>query len=83
MKNSSKDKSHTPNSNSHNNSVVIDTNINYTKQDLLNQDNDSFINYMREKMKMYEENINSCYVNIKEIINLLEEEYPMIDITSK
>jgi hypothetical protein len=50
--------------------------------DMMTEDMDSFLQYMKDKLKMYGENVNTCYINIKEVIVLLEEEYPKIDISS-
>ena len=47
-----------------------------------NGDLEYFIKYISEKISSYEENINSSYINIKNIINKLEEEFPQIDVNS-
>lgn len=58
------------------------SNKSYKSNEMLNQDIESFIKYTNEKILHYEEDINGFYINIKSVLNSLEEEYPMIDITS-
>lgn len=47
-----------------------------------NNDVESFLKYIEEKMSIYEDNINLSYINLKTIITKLEEEFPQIDINS-
>jgi hypothetical protein len=47
-----------------------------------NGDTEYFVKYISEKINSYEENINLSYIQIKNIMNKLEEEFPQIDINS-
>jgi hypothetical protein len=47
-----------------------------------NGDTEYFIKYISEKINSYEENINLSYIQIKNIMNKLEEEFPQIDVNS-
>jgi hypothetical protein len=58
-------------------------NNNYTynsNSEILNQDIESFIKYIMNIITKYESNINNAYVNIKNVLNKLEIEFPQIDI---
>lgn len=50
--------------------------------DTSNQDIAQFFNYMSLRISQYEENINNCYINIKTVICIIEEEYQQIDINN-
>jgi hypothetical protein len=47
-----------------------------------NSDIESLIKYLNERLTIYEENINSSYVNIRNVISKLEEEFPQVDINN-
>jgi len=47
------------------------------------KENEYNLRYFSEKLDSYEMNINTTYLNIKHVLNQLEEEFPEIDITSK
>jgi hypothetical protein len=56
--------------NSSNNSFEYDDIVSYAKM-------------AEVKMDQYEESINTSYVNIKSLINYMDEQYQTIDLTSK
>lgn len=47
-----------------------------------NSDIQSLVKYFSERLNIYEENINSSYINIRNVIYKLEEEFPQVDINS-
>jgi chromosome segregation ATPase len=47
-----------------------------------NSDIDSLVKYLNERLSIYEENINSSYINIRNVIHKLEEEFPQVDINN-
>jgi hypothetical protein len=55
----------------------------FSSEEIIQQDDEAFLVYFNNKMEHYDTNINTNYLNIKRVLNSLEEDYPMIDITSK
>jgi hypothetical protein len=47
------------------------------------EDMDQYAKFAEEKIEGYEESINNCYINIKALINHIDENYKAIDLSSK
>ena len=46
-------------------------------------DYEALIEDTTEKINLYQEDINNCYINIKHTIKQLEKDFPQIDISRK
>ena len=61
---------------------IVEINENFAKTNLITQDIENFINDLHINFQEEMVNIYSIYLNIKEVIDNLLIEFPMIDIKS-